>query len=178
MKINIIALLLSAGFVANSFAAIQDQGKGQIKFTGSIIDAPCSITPDTSNQNIYLGQVSSVALKDGGKSTPVSFQIDLEKCDTTTLKGVQATFTGPQSAGNADLLGITGSAKGASIAITDGAGTPIKFGTPTAKQLIMNGSNSLSFSAYLQGDTAAEGGATEIVPGEFSSIVNYALSYQ
>ncbi len=173
MKVKILALVVAAGFMANSFAAVPDQGKGQIKFSGSIIDAPCSITPDTSNQNIYMGQISNVALKDGGKSTPVNFQIDLEKCDTATLKGVTATFTGPASAGDPDLLGITGSAKGASIALTDGAGTAIKFGTPTANQLIMDGSNTLAFSAYLQGDKAAE-----IVPGEFSSIVNYALSYQ
>ncbi|MFT2798249.1 fimbrial protein [Serratia sp. N21D137] len=175
MKLNILALVVAAGFMSNAFAVTPEAGKGQIKFTGSIIDAPCSITPDTSNQNIQLGQVSATALKDGGKSTPVAFQIDLEKCDTTALKGVTATFTGPASASNPELLGITGSARGASIVLTDGAGTPIKFGTPTAKQLIMDGSNTLVFSAYLQGDSGAD---AVVTPGEFSSIANYALAYE
>ena len=175
MKLNILALVVAAGFMSNAFAVATEAGKGQIKFTGSIIEAPCSITPGTSNQNIELGQISSTALQDGGKSTPVTFQIDLEKCDTTSLPGVTATFTGPASASNTDLLGITGSAKGASIVLTDGAGTPIKFGTATSPQLIMDGSNTLVFSAYLQGDTT-EGAV--ITPGEFTSIANYALAYE
>lgn len=176
---NLVIAAVAAGFAFNSMAAVKDQGHGQIKFSGSIVDAPCSITPDTSNQNIYMGQISNVALKDGGKSTPVNFQIELEKCDTQTLKNVTATFTGAKSAGNADMLGITGSAKGASIALTDGSGTLIKLGEATAAQGIMDGSNTLAFSAYLQGDMSADGKTgAEIVPGEFSSIANYALSYQ
>ncbi|WP_196061722.1 MULTISPECIES: fimbrial protein [unclassified Serratia (in: enterobacteria)] len=176
MKLNILALVVAAGFMSNAFAVATEAGKGQIKFTGSIIEAPCSITPGTSNQNIELGQVSATALKDGGKSTPVTFQIDLEKCDIAGItKGVTATFTGPASASNTDLLGITGSAKGASIVLTDGAGTPIKFGTPTSPQLIMGGSNTLAFSAYLQGDTDP---TAVITPGEFTSIANYALAYE
>lgn len=176
---HLVIAALAAGFAVNGVAASKDQGHGQIKFTGSIIDAPCSITPDSSNQTVYLGQVSNLALKDGGKSTPVSFQIDLEKCDTQTLKNVTATFTGAKSSGNVNMLGITGSAKGASIALTDGSGTLIKLGQPTAAQAIVDGSNTLAFSAYLQGDMAADGKAgAEIIPGEFSSIANYALSYQ
>lgn len=179
---NNLAMAIVLGLMsvsALSQAATTDQGHGQIKFTGSIIDAPCSITPDTANQNGYLGQISNLALKDGGKSTPVSFQIDLEKCDTTTLKGVTATFTGAASVGNPDMLGITGSAKGASIAITDGSGTLIKFGEASTKQIIQDGSNTIAFSAYLQGDMSSDGTTgAPIVPGEFSSIANYALNYQ
>ena len=178
MKLNIMALIVTAGFAVNSFAAVPDQGHGQIKFTGSIIDAPCSITPDTANQNVYLGQVSSLALKDGGKSTPVPFNISLEKCDTITKKTVAATFTGAPSKGNKDLLGITGSAQGASIVLTDGGGNIIKLGTTTGSQSIMDGSNSLAFSAYLQGDMSEDGKTSaDVVPGEFTSTANYALSY-
>lgn len=175
MKLNLITLLFTAGFAMNSFAAVPDQGHGQIKFTGSIIDAPCSITPDSSNQNVYLGQVSALSLKDGGKSTPVPFSISLEKCDTVTKKSVAATFTGAEKG---DLLGITGSAKGAGIVLTDGSGSVIKLGTTTSAQAIMDGSNSLSFSAYLQGSMGEDGKtAATVVPGEFTSTANYALSY-
>lgn len=179
MKLKTITLLLSSVLISGAYAAGPDQGHGQIKFNGSIIDAPCSITPETSNQEVYMGQISSMRLKDGGKSVPVDFQIDLENCDTETLKSVKATFTGAPSAGNPDLLGVTGSARGASIALTDGSGTLVKLGEATAKQTIMDGSNTLAFSAYLQGDVdSGTGKGVEIVPGEFSSIVNYALTYQ
>ncbi|MDW5500707.1 type 1 fimbrial protein [Serratia proteamaculans] len=156
---------------------------GTVTFKGSIIDAPCSITPDTADQTVNLGQISNVALKSQGKSTPKSFDIKLDSCDVTTLKNVTATFTGAASAGNADLLGITGTAKGASIAITDGASRVIKLGEATQAQKIQKGNNTLAFAAYLQGDpdtTPATGPVVPavIVPGEFSSVVDFTLAYQ
>nr|WP_283160723.1 fimbrial protein [Serratia proteamaculans] len=158
---------------------------GTVTFKGSIIDAPCSITPETADQTVNLGQVSNVALTKQGKSTPQTFDIKLDKCDVTTLKNVTATFTGAASAGNADLLGITGTAKGASIAITDGASRVIKLGEATKAQKIQKGNNTLAFAAYLQGDpdvaaTTPGGTATPavIVPGEFSSVVDFTLAYQ
>nr|WP_315293293.1 fimbrial protein [Serratia proteamaculans] len=158
---------------------------GTVTFKGSIIDAPCSITPETADQTVDLGQVSNVALTKQGKSTPKNFDIKLDKCDVTTLKNVTATFSGAASAGNADLLGITGTAKGASIAITDGASRVIKLGEATKAQKIQKGNNTLAFAAYLQGDpdvaaTTPGGTATPavIVPGEFSSVVDFTLAYQ
>ncbi|MGO2437123.1 MAG: fimbrial protein, partial [Serratia proteamaculans] len=88
-------------------------------------------------------------------------------------------------AGNADLLGITGTAKGASIAITDGSSRVIKLGDATQAQKIQKGANTLAFAAFLQGDpdvppVTSGGTATPavIVPGEFSSIVDFTLAYQ
>ncbi|MCR1574222.1 fimbrial protein [Klebsiella aerogenes] len=180
MKMNKIMIAVVAfGMVGMANAAPTDAGHGTVKFEGSIIDAPCSITPDTVDQTVNLGQISNVALKDGGKSSPKNFYIKLENCDVSTAKNVTATFTGANSAGNPDLLGITGTARGASIAITDGAGSLIKLGSSTKPQGIQDINNTLAFSAYLQGDMAADGTTgAEIVPGEFSSIANFTLAYQ
>lgn len=38
-----------------------DQGHGTVTFTGSIIDAPCSIAPESIDQTVNLGQISNVA---------------------------------------------------------------------------------------------------------------------
>jgi type 1 fimbria pilin len=183
MKIKqLVTLMMGLGLAMGTVSVAQ---AGTVTFKGSIIDAPCSITPDTVDQTVNLGQISNVALKDQGKSTPQNFSIKLDKCDVTTLKNVTATFTGAASAGNADLLGITGTAKGASIAITDGGSRVIKLGEATKAQKIQKGSNTLAFAAYLQGDpdvasTVTGGTATPavIVPGEFSSVVDFTLAYQ
>ncbi|VEA61112.1 Fimbria A protein precursor [Serratia plymuthica] len=181
MKLNKIMLAAVIAFGASSMAhaAVQDQGHGTVTFTGSIIDAPCSINPEAVDQTVDLGQVSNVALKDGGKSTPRNFSIDLENCELTTVapgknNTVTLTFTGMESAANNGLLGITGTAKGASIAITDGSGEVIELGTATKAQTLQNGNNSLSFAAYLQGDNASTG----VVPGDFQSIADFTLAYQ
>lgn len=181
MNLNktMLAAVVLLGISSVAHAAIKDQGHGTVTFTGSIIDAPCSITPETVDQTVDLGQVSNVALKDGGKSTPRNFSIDLENCELITEgegknNTVSLTFTGMESAANNGLLGITGTAQGASIAITDGAGQVIKLGKPTKAQELQNGNNTLSFAAYLQGD----GASSAVVPGDFQSVADFTLAYQ
>ncbi|WP_431224311.1 fimbrial protein [Serratia sp. L9] len=171
-KMNVLAAALIS---ASTFAVhAADQGSGTVTFTGSIIDAPCSITPQTSDQVVPLGQVSAALLADEGSSTPQNFSIDLEKCDTTTLKNVTITFNGSKDATNPNLLGITGDAKGAGVVVTDGSGTAITLGTASTPRLLGTGNNTLLFSAYLQGNSDVAG---SVIPGEFTSVANFTLAY-
>jgi type 1 fimbria pilin len=172
-KMNVLAAALISASAFSVHAA--DQGSGTVTFTGSIIDAPCSITPESSKQTVPLGQVSAALLADEGTSTPQNFTIDLEKCDITTLKNVAITFNGSKDAVNSKLLGITGDAKGAGIVITDGSGTAITLGEASTPRLLGTGNNTLLFSAYLQGNSATAG---SVVPGEFTSVANFTLAYQ
>lgn len=174
MKLTKLVLAMGMGAVLMSGAAnAADAGHGTINFKGSIIDAPCSIGGDSVDQTVDLGQVSNAALANSGTSTPKNFQITLENCALTTEKSVSFTFTGAAAAANPDHLGITGTASGASIALTDGAGTPIKLGSASAAQNLSNGANHLLFSAYLQGD-----GASAVVPGDFASVADFTLAYE
>lgn len=175
---GVLVLFSTASLMAN--AAVKDQGHGTVTFTGSIIEAPCSITPETKDQTVSLGQVSNVALINGGHSTPKNFYIKLENCELTSAdpgknNTVTVTFNGTSSVDGTDLLGITGTAKGAGIALTDGAGKLIKLGIPTSAQSLGQGNNTLSFAAYLQGSNAEN---AAIVPGEFQSVADFTLAYQ
>lgn len=174
MKFN--KLVLAAAVLLGTITSVQaaDEGSGVVRFTGSIIDAPCSIDPNSADQAIELGAVSSVALVDGGNSVPKPFEIRLENCSIDVAKTVKTTFNG--AAGEGGLLGITGDASGAGIALTDGNGASIALGTASAGQLLSVGASEaiLSFSAYLKGNGGA---ADTIVPGEFSSVANFMLTY-
>jgi type 1 fimbria pilin len=175
MKLNkiMMAAVLAFGTVSGVQAA--DQGHGTVTFTGSIIDAPCSIDPNTVDQTVDLGAVSNVSLLDGGTSSPKPFEIRLEKCSLTTAQTVTTTFDGP--AGKNGLLGITGDAEGASIALIDSSNAPIELGKPSTGRLISAGATeaSLGFTAYLKGDG---GDATTIIPGKFQSVANFILDYK
>lgn len=169
------ALLAAAVVFGMSSLAHADQGHGKVTFTGSIIDSPCSIAPESIDQTVDLGQVSNAALKDGGQSTPKNFDIKLENCsfDTQDTKNkVQVTFSGMESVANNGLLGITGNAKGASVAITDGSGEVIKLGQASREQILQNGNNTLSFAAYMQGD-----GASGVIEGDFQAVADFTLAY-
>lgn len=177
MKLNkiMLASVMAFGVVAGAQAA--GNGAGTVTFTGSIIDAPCSITPETVDQTVELGQISKAQLETANKtgtSNPRPFQIKLENCDTATLKTVTTTFTGASSQYDKDLLGMTGTATGASIAITDGSGKKIALGQATDAQTLQDGNNTLSFAAFLQGG----GASATINPGEFQSIADFSLAYQ
>ena len=56
MKMNKLftALVLASGMAA--FGAQADQGSGVVTFTGSVIDAPCSIAAGDEDQTISLGR--------------------------------------------------------------------------------------------------------------------------
>ncbi|CAI1542634.1 TPA: fimbrial protein [Serratia fonticola] len=175
MKLNKIVLAVSLAFGVTAFAQADD-GHGSVTFTGSIIDAPCTIDPDTIDQTVEMGQVSNVALaanKNTGASAPKNFEIRLEQCDISTKKSVTATFTGIKG-GTTGLLGLTGTARGASLAMADSGGRLIELGKATVVQELLTSNNTLEFSAYLQGD----GASTAIVPGSFKGVTNFTLAYQ
>ncbi|HCR1077320.1 TPA: type 1 fimbrial protein [Enterobacter cloacae] len=181
MKLNKIMMAAVMAFGMSSVAHAADEGHGKVTFTGSIIDAPCSITPESVDQTVDLGQISNVALKNGGKSNPRPFSIDLENCSfeadnegAIQKNKVSVTFTGAESSSVDGLLGITGAAQGAAVAITDGSGDVISLGQPTKAQALQEGSNTLSFSAYLQG---ASDPKAAIVPGDFQAVADFTLAY-
>ncbi|HGL4620253.1 TPA: fimbrial protein [Citrobacter koseri] len=176
MKLNqiMIAAAMSIGLTSGAYAA--EAGHGKITFTGSIIDAPCSVSPDSVDQTVDLGQVSSAALSaDGntGTSTPRNFEINLENCTLVPgQESVTTTFTGAE--GLDGKLGITGNATGVGIVLTDGASNKIELGQASAPQTLKDGSNTLLFSAYLQGD----GASANISAGDFSGVADFMLQYQ
>lgn len=155
--------------------AAVNQGSGTVTFTGSIVAAPCSIAPGNMDQTVDLGSVANKALEKGGKSSPAAFDIKLQGCDVTSLnnKTVTTTFTGTPAAGNPDHLGLTGTASGASIVLSQG-GADLKLGQPSTAFKLSNNNTSLSFAAFLQGD----GGSASIVSGDFKSVANFTLAYQ
>lgn len=176
MKLNKIVLAVSLALGMASFANAADQGHGKVTFTGSIIDAPCSIAPESIDQTVELGQISNAALKDSGQSTPKNFDIKLENClfGTPAVKNkVQVTFTGMESVGSKGLLGITGNAKGASVAITRADGQIIELGKPTKEHTLQDGNNTLRFAAYMQGD----GASAAITEGDFQAVADFTLAY-
>ncbi|HHQ4087980.1 type 1 fimbrial protein [Citrobacter murliniae] len=175
MKLTKIAAVVILAGTLSSFAQAQDQGHGSVTFTGSIIDAACSIA--NGKQDVYLGEISNAALaanSNTGNSTPVNFTIDLQNCDASAGH-VSTTFSGAVDANDTTKthLGITGTGSGAGIVLTDGAGKPITLGAATAPQDLQEGNNTLLFSAYLQGD----GASAVIVPGEFTAIADFTLDY-
>ncbi len=172
MKLN--KIMMAALLTFGAATAVQaDQGSGRVTFNGTIIDAPCSVSPDSEDQTVALGQIARSQLENSGSSTPRNFEIRLENCDASTQNTVSATFTGSPSQYDADSLGVTGTGGGVSVVLTDGSGAKIVLGTPTAARPFQNGNTNLVFSAFVQGG----GAAATITEGQFTAVTDFTLAY-
>lgn len=175
MKLSKIMLATVMTLGTISIANAANQGAGTVTFKGSIIDAPCSIEPESADQTVQLGAIASAQLKNGGKSTPQDFLIKLVGCNVATAKTLTTTFTGAESATAPGLLAMKGSARGASIAINDVDGKLLPLTKASKAVKIENGQTTLRFSAHLQGDGTKD---AVITPGEFKSVADFTLAYQ
>lgn len=178
MKKSLIALSKFSLFAVSSVHAAG--GTGKVTFTGSIIDAPCSIAPGSLDQTVPLGAISNVVLAangNTGSSSAKPFHIELEDCVIATpgtKDKVTVTFTGTASPYDAESLALVGGdASGASIVLTAADGSKVKLNTATVGQTVIDGKNTLTFAASVKG-----GGATAtIVPGTFQVPTNFVLNY-
>ncbi|KOC89282.1 fimbrial protein [Winslowiella iniecta] len=174
MELKKIAAIAMLAMGVSGVANAADQGSGKITFTGSIVNAPCSIAPNQDKQEIPLGQVSNTLLAGGGEQKAEPFSIELLNCDAATKHTVTTTFTG--KAGVDGRLGITGEASGASILLRDASGKKIELGTATDAQTLNAGDNTLQFSAALKGD-GTEDAPVAIGTGAFTAVTNFTLAY-
>ncbi|HEA3131736.1 TPA: fimbrial protein [Aeromonas hydrophila] len=180
MKMKNIALVsvVAMGMGMASFANAAPGGNGTVTFVGSIVDAPCSIAPESLDQTVNLGAVSNAVLEANGRSTPVPFQIQLEDCQLPaagTPSTVTVTFTGAASTlpGITNKLGMIGTAAGAYIDINTVDGASVDLNQASDARTFAAGPNTLSFMASL-----ASPAGTTVTPGSFQVPANFVLNYQ
>ncbi|AKO44903.1 pilin protein [[Haemophilus] ducreyi] len=188
MKKSILAALIS-GTISISAMAAPPAGEGIVNFKGTIVEAACSVDPSFTNQTVDLGQTAAAKLVKGGTSRPAPFTIKLVDCETGgKTKKAHIAFTGNMDKEVENGLAILGQAKGAAIQITGLDGKPVKLDGSKTNVTIQEGDNSLQFSAYLKGYPTAAVGRDDggpvgpegkaIVAGEFTSLVNFTMSYE
>ncbi|MBD8182478.1 type 1 fimbrial protein [Pantoea agglomerans] len=164
------AVIFSGAVMADTTPATDST---QVNFTGSITETPCSLDSGSQGQEVKLGHIAAHVLENKGESKPEHFYFNLKDCDITTLKNVSVKFTGTADSSDSSLLALGGGqAKGAGIAITHGDSL-VRLGEATAKQTLEKGSNTLQFAAFLKGD-----GASEVLPGDFTSVSNVTFTYE
>lgn len=180
VKIAAVAALVMG---ASNFANAAGVNTGTVTFTGTIEDSPCSIVVGDEHQTVNLGHIGTGSLLGGKNSSAVDFKIGLENCSFDTESTMSTVFSavGNESTanpGNVALMGSNGEMAGSSIVLASYKGAQIKLGDADVQPLTMSGDKALSeqqlnFKAWVKGDAAAD----KIEVGEFSSVVNFAISY-
>ena len=179
-------LLLAAAMAAivSGSAFADDQGSGKIKFKGVVIDAPCSIAPDSVDKEVDLGEVTTAVINANKKSTPVPVDINLENCQldaadetATPVTKVDVTFSSTATdATDTSLMSNTyaGGAQNVGVRLLDNAESPITLGTAQTVDLSAGSTTqTLHFKAQMEvvdGKTATA--------GQVESTANYVLLYK
>ena len=148
-----MGLVMAAGsaMAATSGSTTSVTG-GQIEFQGSVVDAACAVAQNSVDQTVQMGQVRVADFagtgSEAGAKTP--FTIGLEDCDTTVSQNAAVTFNGNADSGAAGVLANAageGSAQGVGIQIYDNDGTALALGTASQAVTLIDGTNTLNFSA-------------------------------
>ncbi len=110
-------------------------------------------------------------------TTPVPFSIVLTDCKTNVFNSATVTFSGIEDGELPGKLAINNGTNDAAIALFDSKRAPINLNQATDATDIQSGTTTLKFTAYVQGLPSAIKNRT-ITEGEFSSVVNFVLTYQ
>lgn len=193
MKKLILTACISGAMVSSAWAAAPtgaDFGHGTLHFTGSVINAPCSIAPGDEDIDVPLGQVANKVLEAGaGYSNTQPITIHLQNCDLTAHNGVASgtgtvdypafskvtvKFAGSADAKNSDLYANTGTAQGVGIRLMDmmAGNNPLKANDSSAEYSLVTGDNVLKFGARLEKNGDA------VATGTVAADVTYALDYK
>jgi type 1 fimbria pilin len=165
---SVVLAMVMAGGISSAMAATSGSSStvqgGTVEFKGSVVDAACAVTADTTNQIVNMGQVRLAAFtgKDSVANQKTPFSIKLADCDTTIASQASVTFDGNAAAGEAGVLDNTsgaGNAAGVGIQIYDKDGSALDLGTASQAVTLIDGDNTLNFSAdyYQTADTATAG---------------------
>lgn len=150
---------------------------GRVSFSGSIINAPCTISPDSVDQTVNMGTLSSLDIQ-YDKIQSRSFSINFESCNPTTATSSTITFDGIRSdeAPNFGLAlqGIHGAQLRLFYHHLNGAIYNLRLGTPIAIDL-KSGNNKLEYIAEI---IRSSGSTAPIETGRYTVTANFIVSYE
>lgn len=171
MKKTILLLSLS-GLSCSALAH-----DGTVNITGTIQRNTCTVTTDTANQLVTLGDIRTKAFTaSGSASQPVAFTIGLENCGSAA-SAVSLTFTGEADTTNSALLSLTsqvGSATGVGVAILDSQRTLVPLNSASRQYTIDPQQTIQSLTFY--GEMVAT--SSTVTAGSVDATATFSLTYQ
>ncbi|WP_320744182.1 type 1 fimbrial major subunit FimA [Enterobacter mori] len=181
VKLFSIALGMMLFSAVASAASTTVQG-GTVHFKGQIVNASCSVSAESSDQTVNLGQYkSSLFTSVGVRSGAIPFNIVLNDCDTLVAQSASVAFSGAVDANDPTVLstsnlggGAGGAAAGVGIEISDKQGTVLTpdGSTFSAPNTLITGTNTLIFNARYKSTAAI------VTPGEADADATFVMQYQ
>lgn len=150
---------------------------GTVNITGTIQGNTCTVTTDTANQQVTLGDIAAKQFTAAGSaSQPVAFTIGLENCGSAA-SAVSLTFTGDADTTNGSLLALTsqaGSAAGVGVAILDSQRTLVPLNSASRQYTLDPQQTTQNLTFY--GEMMAT--SSPVTAGTVDATTTFSLTYQ
>lgn len=150
-----------------------------VRLHGALVAEPCVIAPGGESVTLDFGTLLDKDLYTNQRTGGQPLDIRLAECDASLGKTVKVTFSGIENPHLDGLLAIDGGgqAKGIAIGMETPAGQKLPLNKPGEGVRLVNGSNTLTMLAFVQGEPAAIANKT-IEHGPFSAIATFSLEYE
>ncbi|HEC2037751.1 TPA: type 1 fimbrial protein [Klebsiella oxytoca] len=181
-------LVMLASMEAEAASLENVEGEhGTLTVSGQLVDSPCRLSMASRDQTVDLGTLASADLAyPGARSRPVRVDVRLEGClvasghlrdartDSTVWGAnqpvVSVAFTAPADFSDPSLMRLSG-VEGIALRLTDSHNHDVRLGSRGVPQLLTPGENSLRWTVV------AERVPGRMVPGAFSAVADFRLSY-
>lgn len=146
-------------------------GEIQISLGGVLVEPPCDMSVENSDQTVDLETYIRRDLVGGGRTSGKSFYFDVRACASASK--VKVALKGQEDTQLPGLLAIGGTASGVAIGIESADGDPMKVnGDGMVFPILGDVKNRLTFTSYIQ---SLKG--RPVRAGLFSSVLNVEFSY-
>ncbi|MER5113301.1 fimbrial protein [Serratia marcescens] len=188
------ALLCGGGALAATPLGVIEGTTGTVSFHGGLLSSPCSLTPDSRDQSVDLGDVSARDFRNAGdRSAPVHFRLSFRNCllgaraladnpagprngdaGRLYLQGEQAAtlvFLGESDVDNPSLLKLNGGVQGIGLRLQDQQGQALELNQRSHPYILQPGSNTLWFSASVESTQRA------VMAAGFAAVAHIQVIY-
>ncbi|HCH6767355.1 TPA: type 1 fimbrial protein [Serratia marcescens] len=188
------ALLCGGGALAATPLGVIEGTTGTVSFHGGLLSSPCSLTPDSRDQSVDLGDVSARDFRNAGdRSAPVRFRLSFRNCllgaraladnpagprngdaSRLYLQGEQAAtlvFLGESDVDNPSLLKLNGGVQGIGLRLQDQQGQALELNQRSRPYILQPGSNTLWFSASVESTQQA------VMAAGFAAVAHIQVIY-
>ena len=150
-----------------------------VRLHGVLVAEPCVIAPGGESVALDFGTVIDKYLYTNQRTRGQTFEIRLTECDASLGKTVKVAFSGIENPNLTGLLAVAGGsqANGIAIGMETLAGQKLPLNKPGEGFRLVNGSNTLTMLAFVQGEAQAIANKS-IERGPFSAIATFSLEYE
>lgn len=147
-----------------------------LSITGSLVNEPCELDPNTSTLKVNFGSVIEKTLYSENRTKGVPLRVTLMNCDLNLGAQASLTFTGKESALPGFLATSGIGSSGVVIGLEKLDGTPVPFNKASQAYTLTSNTNTLSLRAFVKAEPDAIKDKS-LMPGAFNAAATFEVGY-